>query len=195
MKRALSGRFVLRLPPPIHQVLRDRAFRQGLSINQLCCILIEEGLGRIRKSVEASPAGKVSPLLARFFELFEKRSIPVLGLVQFGSTVRDEATTNSDFDLMIILPEGEVPSRVLYRYWDEEIRERNLQHISPHFAGLPASIPEAGGIWFEIAMEGEILWEKEKKVSTFLRRIRERIAEGKFERKLSHGHPYWVRTE
>lgn len=115
----------------------------------------------------------------------------LLGLVLFGSCARGEQTVSSDVDLLVVVSSPVQLNRDLYRRWDETSR---LDNVSPHFVHLPDGLDRAGSIWFEVAVEGIILFERDRAVTRFVQDVRRAIADGKVERRYSHGHPYWVKN-
>jgi hypothetical protein len=121
----------------------------------------------------------------------------LVGLILFGSAARGDATEDSDIDLLLVMkPEVNI-ARGLYRLWDffcnEPIASRDYPRISPHFVHLPGSVRDAGGLWYEIAIDGIVLWESDPGVSRFLRSVREAMGQGKIRRRTVHGSPYWIK--
>lgn len=174
----LSGKFVLRLDPELHRLLKAEAERRGESLNTLCVSKIK-GVG----PAEAPP----------FLDLILRRFKPV-AVIQFGSSVRGQHTAASDIDLLIVLPADRPISRQLYADWDEVVG-RTADQVSPQFTHLPAKGRPIGSLWLEVAIEGEILYSRGPEVKEALRRIRSSIARGDYTRKSSHGQSYWVRRE
>lgn len=174
----LSGKFVLRLAPEFHRALKDEARRNGESLNSLC----------LRKLQSVPSSSLQGDVISQITDEFKP-----LGIVLFGSMARGDATTKSDIDLLIILPE-EIPiSRALYQRWDQRIK--NADRYSPQFVHLPKTGEAIGSLWLEVALDGDILFAGDGRIKNSLLRIRSQIAEGKYLRKISHGHAYWVRRE
>jgi hypothetical protein len=190
----------LRLPPNLHQKIDENARIHGLSLNQNCRRLLENALSDTK-----------GPLTARAEEWVEllkeelvRSSIPTVGLVLFGSAARSETYTDSDIDLLIIIPNEILLTRDLYRRW-EDCMERLQSHqpqfadhwrkLSPQFVHLPSGVHEMGSLWFESAIDGILLFESNFEISHFLQRVRLEILEGRVKRAYSHGHPYWIRNE
>jgi len=175
----LSGKFVLRLDPETHQSLKEEAKAHGESLNSLC----------LRKLKGGANTAVGSEITDRIVQEFAPE-----GLVLFGSVARGEASARSDVDLLIVLPQ-EVPiSRKLYQQWDEVFRHVGDKY-SPQFVHLPKTQEVIGSIWLETALDGEILYDEKKLVKSVLIKIRSQIAEGRYLRKVSHGHSYWIRQE
>lgn len=180
-----SGKFVLRLDPLEHQKLKRIAERESCSLNELCARYLKE---------QAQSPLKASQLLRQISILNSYLSENFIGLILFGSTIRGEARKSSDIDLLIVLGETDNVRRRLYRIWDEKIASKLDPRYSPQFAKLPN--PEmAGSLWLEVAIEGRILYDRNELIQSRLSQIRERIAEGFWERKYAHGHPYWVKKK
>ncbi len=188
-----SGKFVVRIDPALHGKLQEISRTQGISLNQLCRLRLAQNTPLVDPSKVQSfdlPSALQNAILAL--------NIPIEGLVLFGSQVRGDATDFSDTDLLIVLQAGAEITRDLYAVWDERMQSQSdaidALKLVPHFAALPASVSEAGSLWLEVSLNGTVLWEKSRgRVKRFLFTLREAIAEGQFQRKSSHGHPYWVR--
>jgi predicted nucleotidyltransferase len=189
----LSGKFVLRLSPELHLQLKQRSAQERLSLNELCVKFIAEGFkssNRAESSLLALP-----PLFLRIIRKKWKKSL--VGIVLFGSTARGEASERSDIDLLVVLePESKV-QRSLYLEWDDAFQNwpsKELARYSPQFVRLP-SAKNASGLWFEIALDGKIIFEKDARLSSLLRDLKTLMAEGKVIRKLAHGQPYWKSSQ
>lgn len=118
----------------------------------------------------------------------------LLGIVIFGSAVRNERTKSSDIDLLIVLDQNKAIDRTLYSSWDLDLESRMGKEYSPQFSHCP-DMESISSLWLEVAMEGEILYDPSEQIRKILRLIREKVAEGIYQRKMIHGHPYWVRKE
>lgn len=114
----------------------------------------------------------------------------VLGVVLFGSCSRGEQRNSSDVDLLVVVPDSIRLGRELYQHWDEAEQDRSF---SPHFVHLPKDPLSAGSIWYEVALDGIVIEERDYLVSRFLQRVRRAIADGYIERATSHGHGYWIK--
>lgn len=187
-----SGKFVLRTPSELHARLQREAQRQGLSLNNLCLDLI--GAGLRSKGVVCGEPNLPQKLHQSILQQWKDK---LIGIVLFGSSARGDASPSSDIDLFLILKSNIKIQRKLYHEWSDLLEPAGLSHsdiYSPHFVLLPKDIQEAGSLWFEIALDGIVLWEKNYRISSFLRKLRTAIAEGNIKRKLTHGHPYWQRA-
>jgi hypothetical protein len=69
----------------------------------------------------------------------------------------------------------------------------DTSRLSPHFVHLPDDVEGAGSLWYEAAMDAIVLFDREGRISRFLRSIRRSMAEGKLQRKSAYGHPYWIK--
>lgn len=190
-----SGKFIVRLDPALHAQLQNMSHERHLSINQLC-------VNQIKALTGASPASTSGVRFGipevELKNLLESSGCKVQGCVLFGSAARGELTSKSDLDLLLVLEPGESPSRDVYSLWEKKVepflKTKLAREVSPQFVALPESFADAGGIWYETAIHGLILWEEANAISIFLGRLREWIAAGKAQRKLSHGQPYWIRN-
>ena len=189
-KHEARGSFLIRMNPGIHRHLRNEAFRRGISLNRLCIERLE-GQGRRETFLPLSADSKWALIVKRIKDTFGSG---IEGIILFGSTARGEATSESDIDLLVLLPEGRDLNRELYRKWDEAFRAKEDRIYSPHFVLLPSSVENVGSIWFEAALDGVVLFDREDKVNSFLRKLRGEIADQRIVRKWSHGHPYWLRS-
>lgn len=175
--KSYSGKFVLRVDPSLHRQLKREAEARDLSLNEW-----------IVKNLSGTRTVSPSPVIHTLKKNFES---DLIGVIQFGSSVRGEMREGSDVDLLIVLDGRRPVDRSLYSQWDRFITDPVL---SPQFSHLPTG-PDFTSLWLEVAIEGVILFDPTKQLDTILRQIRSAIAEGKFSRKMSHGHPYWVRKE
>jgi len=178
-----SGRFLLRIGPGLHGLLRKAAADLGISLNDYCSLKL------------AAPAGNLPALrqaaavVARAAELFGDR---LIGIAAYGSWARGEAAAGSDVDLLVVL-EGDVRlTRRLYRRWDRVELRWNDREIEVHFAHLPDPDRPVAGLWAEVAMDGVVLFERELRLSARLVGVRRDIASGRLVRRLVHGQPYWT---
>jgi hypothetical protein len=195
MKRP-SGRFVIRMPEALHRRLREEAMRTGRSLNQLCVARLSAGgeslvgTGAVTAHAGILPSDFLDEVVRRWLG-------KLVGLILFGSSARGDATEDSDTDLLLVMRPGMKIERGLYRLWDEFRREdsgaEDSGKISPHFVILPGSVLEAGGLWYEAALDGIVLWEIDSQVSRFLGSVREAMGQGKIRRRLLHGSPYWIK--
>lgn len=176
----LSGKFVLRIPPALHQRIKEEAKTRNISLNQF----IIEHLNSLAGSKWSECLGVIRAALDR----------DLIGVVLFGSSVRGEQRETSDIDLLIVLSEERAIDRSLYQIWDNQVQSKIGEAYSPQFVHLPYG-PDFSSLWLEVAMEGEILEDRQNLIRPLLRRIRNTIAVGKYIRKFSHGHPYWIRQQ
>lgn len=174
-----SGKFVLRVDPSLHRQLKVEAEEHGLSLNEW-----------IIHNLTGMRLPSVSPLIRNLKQHF---GMELLGVIQFGSSVRGEMKEGSDVDLLIVLDDARPIDRSLYQQWDRIVSKRD-SIFSPQFSHLPKS-EGYSSLWLETAIEGVVLFDPSGRVESSIRRIRSAISEGIFQRKMSHGHPYWVRKD
>jgi predicted nucleotidyltransferase len=178
-----SGKFVLRVGAELHQKLRDAASAKAVSLNQYCL----EQLSRSFFPTTSDPTldSVVSEVARRWGSEF-------VGAVLFGSAARGELNTSSDIDLLVVIDAP--PTREHYDAWDRSLPKKLGVHvINPQFVRLPSTPSDAGGIWYETALEGIVLRDRKNAIHRLLAGIRELMLDGKIQRKLVHGHPYWIR--
>jgi len=185
-----SGKFVVRLPPETHARLRREAHDRGISLNELCTRLLEGCGSNKARPTPSDRDSIVAPALVERLRQHWKRDL--VGVFVFGSQARGEATATSDIDLLLVFNAGFRLSRALYSEFDELVNGAGV--VSPHFVNLPAHPLEAGGLWYEVAIEGTPIWERELLVSRFLATVRAAMARGEVQRAVSHGHPYWIKN-
>jgi hypothetical protein len=170
--------------------------RTGQSLNQLCVAKLQAN-GRPYAGPGAAPA-RAGLLHPDFVDRIVRRWPGNLaGLILFGSAARGDATEDSDVDLLLVMNPDIRIARDLYQLWDEFCREgsgaQDSGRISPHFVSLPGSVREAGGLWYEVALDGIALWECDHQVSRFLGSVRAAMGQGKIQRRFLHGSPYWIK--
>ena len=119
----------------------------------------------------------------------------LLAVALFGSRARHRPRAESDWDLLLVVDDGERVRRTLYREWEGVVApdvEHILPGISPHFARLPADDTAASSLWLEVATGHAILSDPTGRLSAWLARVQELIDAGRFQRRVVHGLPYWL---
>lgn len=182
-RRTPSGRFVLRIDPLLHEALRTAARDAGLSLNDYCA----RKLGAPVPAADALADG--AQAIARATHLFGDR---LVGVAVFGSWSRDDAADSSDVDLLVVVDAEVALTRGLYRTWDQDPVNWNARDVEPHFVHLPDVETVNGGIWAEAALDGLVLYERRRQLSSALAAVRHRIGAGRLVRRLVHGQPYWM---
>lgn len=191
--KSASGKFVLRLPPRLHSILRERSIKKGVSLNRFCSDILETSQ---RKAASSPPPTADEMLIPRSLVLScrEAWKDELLGLALFGSAARGEMRGGSDVDLLIVLRPTAELSRQRYADWDKlSAPLLGEAEINPQFVRLHEEALDAGGLWYEVAIDGKILYEWDFEITRFLGKIRDAMARGEISRKISHGHPYWVK--
>lgn len=178
-----SGRLLLRLPAALHRVVQGSADRAGLSVNEYCVrMLSAPGPG-------LAVRGPWLDVLIRADELFAGR---VAGAIAHGSWVRGTAGPESDVDVAIVLDRDVPLVRSIYRHWDAKPLSWEGRHVDAHFVHLPEGGGPMSAFWYELALDGVVLSERDDAVSAQLRSARQTIASGGVVRKLVQGQPYWT---
>lgn len=182
--------FVVRLSPVLHRRLKRAASKMELSLNEFAVGLLGGNLG-------PKDGGQFAELVEAIRAEFSSNELE--GVVLFGSEAKGSATEESDIDILVVLGRNESINRRLYREWDRAIAERFETRfpraLSPHFVGIPDSLLDAHGLWFEVAVSGIILWDRMGEVQHCLIQLRESMCAGAIQRRFAHGHPYWIRKE
>jgi predicted nucleotidyltransferase len=177
-----SGKFVLRLDPRLHELLRDEARAAAMSLNDWCGrTLAAPGADGL---LDAAP-GVVLTIRSRL-------GCDLVGIIIYGSFARGELAVGSDVDLLVVLAAGKPITRSLYREWEGSLPTWNGREIDLHFVHLPAPADRVSGSWAEAAVCGIVLYDRDFAVSQRLIGIRERIASGGLVRRMSQGQPYWI---
>lgn len=176
-----SGRFLLRIEPGLHAVLRRAAAAAGLSLNDYCA----------RKLAAPGPA-PWEPARLAVTRAAAQVGEGLVGVAAFGSWARGEDTTGSDVDMLIVVDASVAVTRALYRIWDDDPLRWNGRRIEPHFVGLPEAGSRPTGLWLEVAVDGVVLFERGFELSGYLATLRRQIAAGAVQRRWTHGQPYWI---
>lgn len=182
-----SGKFVLRIPPQLHGQLKKLSQQKGVSLNQTCSDLIQKGLHFQRENL--LPSDRLEKIHNK---LTHKYRDDYLGLVLFGSIVKQNMFEFSDIDLLVVLHTQTKLTRSHYRYWDQNIDDEETPIINPHFVHLPRENKSLGSLWLEVAHSHILFWQRTPQVSKTLNRIKNLILDGHVRRKSTHGQPYWV---
>jgi hypothetical protein len=178
-----SGKLLLRISELRHLMLQSEARDLGISVSELCRCRVESP-----SAMETLPAEIATAIQAAQAAVASS----MLGIVLFGSYARGSHTDASDIDLLIILdPEVKI-NRTLYRSWQNHAQ--GVERCEPHFVSLPDPEKKLTGLWAEIAIDGQILWERNNQIQYLLVKIRRAIIEGKLVSKKVHGQTYWLHT-
>lgn len=175
----------MRIDPGLHASLRQAARAAGMSLNDYCA-----------RKLAAPSGGSIAldggaAVVARAAQVC---GTALVGVVLYGSWARREAGDGSDVDVLVALESGLLPSRELYRSWDEGEVLWEGRRVEPHFVRLPDLGEPTSGLWAEVAVDGVVLFERELEVSRHLRRVRAEVAAGRLVRRFSHGQPYWAKV-
>ena len=182
-QRPPSGRFIVRVDPELHALLRDAARTAGTSLNRYCA----------RKL--AAPASTLDGDAVAIVQ--RGRTIlgdSLLGVVAFGSWTRGDESPSSDLDILLVADDGVAITRELYRRWEAEPPLSWQGHpVSPHFVHMRPGYDPVSGFWAEVALDGIVVFDPEWVVSRYLVTLRRRISDGEIKRRVVGGHAYWVR--
>ena len=176
-----SGRFLLRMPPPLHAALEGAARAAGLSLNEYC----------VRRLAVTEPGAGDADAVALVSRASEVTGDALAGVLLHGSWVRGDATATSDVDAIVVVEPRMRLRRTLYRTWDEQPVTWKGRPVDAHFVHPPAD-DTLSGLWAEAAIDGLVLFDRRGQLSTALARVRRAIAEGRFIRRVAHGQPYWT---
>jgi len=199
MKSPLAT-LILRLPPSLHQQLKQDASSADTSLNRHCRTLLSkrttdssaEG-ARISLTLAAGRSGRRASLQDLSAGVLETWGSSVEGLVLFGSFARGRQTANSDIDLLVVLNRSVTLDRDIYSRW--RIRKFEGREVAPLLVQIPGDAERIGGLWFEVALDGIVLFDRDLHLSRFFSHVRDLVAGGRVRRMVTHGHPYWVYPE
>jgi predicted nucleotidyltransferase len=190
---------MLRLPSSLHLQLKSDARSAELSLNRHCLALLggKAGGGAGRRAPRALSLGSSSTRPGNVLKELSSAVLLALGknlegLVLFGSFARGQETARSDIDLLVVLSDGVKLDRDVYSRW--RFGRFSGHEVAPLFVRIPAEGRRIGGLWFEVALEGIVLFDRNLQVSRFLAQVRKLIAADGVRRMVTHGHPYWIRT-
>ena len=191
---------ILRIPSLLHQRLKEEARHADTSLNKHCITLLDRRTGKaasegVSTSLSFATAHSdrmvsLQDLSAGVIEAWKKE---IEKLVLFGSFARGRQTANSDIDLLVVLDGNVTLDRDIYARW--QFHRFNAREVAPLFVHIPGTGERIGGLWFEVALDGIVLYDRDLHLSRFLSRVRELVAEGRVKRMVTHGHPYWVHTQ
>ena len=178
---AKSGRFLLRMPPPLHAALDGAARAAGLSLNEYC-------VRRLAAFGAGMDDGDAVALVARAGAV---AGDALVGVLLHGSWVRGDATPASDVDAIVVVEPRVRLSRALYHTWDKQPTLWHDHPVDAHFVHPPAD-DTSSGFWAEAAIDGLVLFDRGGQLSAALARVRRAIADGRLVRRSVHGQPYWA---
>lgn len=165
----MSGvkKFIVRIPDELHLRLTNQAKYHQISLNQLCQKILEKG-----------EISEMDMIVDKIKTIFEES---IEGIILFGSKARSDTHDSSDIDLLIVL--------------NEKITRRHYKLLelpdmySPNFVTFPL---RPSGLWFDVAIDGIVLFEKSRRLSNFLKTTRTFILQGGVKRQVTHGQGYWI---
>lgn len=181
---AQDHRYLLRLPEALFAKLSREALAQNVSVNTWVVNKLQDSA--IGSSDTLVIHGESLPLK----QLQEAFNNAIEAIVLFGSRATNTAHQGSDVDLLLVMNESCIIERDLYTLWDKVVSPRSL--LSPQFCHLPKDVHQASSLWFEMALDGIVLKDRELKTNQFLGELRSYLIKEKFERKTAHGQGYWV---
>ena len=176
-----SGRFVLRLPPPLHAALQEAAREAGVSLNAYCLRRLAAPGVRLEHADLAELVSRAASLAGR----------DLIGVAVFGSWARGNPTANSDIDALVVVEPGFALTRAAYRPWDADPPTVEGREVDAHIVRLPEMGSRVTGLWAEVAIDGLVVFERGLRLSSYLAAVRRSILAGRIERRTLHGQPYW----
>jgi len=180
-----SGRFLLRIDPALHVLLKASARELGMSLNDYCS-------RKLALPADAAALSDDGPAVVR--RAVDLYGAHLAGVVVFGSWARGEAADGSDVDLLVVLDRRLPLTRSLYAAWDAAPATWDGRPVEVHLAHLSERGEAPSGIWAEVALDGLVVYERGRRVSARLGGVRREIAAGKLVRRVVHGQPYWTRV-
>ena len=180
-----KSRFLLRLDSGVYKKLLQLSKNQKLSINSLCSHFIEYGL-----LAGTHDQKWIDEIVSAY------SGEGLQAIILFGSQSRGEASASSDIDLLLVFaPECKI-TRSLYRKFEKLMDEiPNGDRYSIHCVSQPELSVNPSSFWFEITLDGKVLWKKNNQINDWLKKVKNVICSGKYVRKLSSGQPYWMENE
>jgi predicted nucleotidyltransferase len=175
-----SGRFVLRIPPPLHAALTESARARGLSLNEHCV--------RSLARAESVTGNAFSDTVAR---ALEQLGPALVAVVVFGSWARGEAGPSSDVDVLIVVADVDI-TRSLYAPWDNADLSVDGRRVEPHFVQMRVAGDPISGLWAEIALDGAIVYDPALSLAAELSRIRRAILGGELVQRSAGGRSWWT---
>jgi predicted nucleotidyltransferase len=195
-----SSALILRIPPSLHQQLKRDARSADMSLNKYCRNLLSGKRGNpsaesapISVTLEAVRSHRTDLLRNLSAQALEALGDDLEGLALFGSYARARQTENSDIDLLVVLNSSMTLDRDVYSHWQPG--KFNGREVAPLFVQIPGEGENIGGLWFEVALDGIVIYDKDLQLSRFLAHARNLVAEGQVKRMVTHGHPYWVHAD
>jgi predicted nucleotidyltransferase len=189
---------ILRIPSSLHQQLKREARSADMSLNKHCRALLSK---RERDSSAEEPgisltqegSSRRTPLQNLTARVLETWGGDLEGLALFGSFARGRETSHSDIDLLVVLNRKVTLDRDVYSRWQPH--KFDGRDVSPLFVRIPGEGERIGGLWFEVALDGIVLFDKNLRLNRFLSHVRDLIVDGRVKRMTTHGHPYWVHSD
>jgi predicted nucleotidyltransferase len=190
--------FLLRVPEQKFVRLKKLAKSSGVSINEYLNSVFDQSTALT--SVGSSGIHQIDQ---RILDRIKAASFStdLVAIILFGSMAKGTETEASDCDLLLVLSSAQKITRKLYTLWDNEV-ENGInasitagREINPHFVGMPKDLSEVHSLWLEVALSGIVIWKRDCEIDNQLQKIRLAIASGGFQRKVTHGQPYWIRKE
>ncbi|NDE18019.1 toxin-antitoxin system HicB family antitoxin [bacterium] len=186
------GKFILRVPPELHERLKDGARRAGYSLNGYCARILTSGCAEPDSRPTGADAAFVRELVTRAKNVLGDT---LTGVVIHGSWARGEAGDASDIDVMLIVDTGVAVTRSMLARWDGQPMTHEHRPVEAHIVSLPGPAHPVSGIWAELSIDGIVVFERDFRVSRVLAHARSEIAEGRLQRRHSHGQNYWIHTK
>lgn len=198
--KSLRATLILRIPSSLHHQLKQDARSADMSLNRHCRTLLSkrttdscaEG-APIPLTLAAGRSDRPESLQDLSAGVLETWGNSVEGLVLFGSFARGRQTANSDIDLLVVLNRSVTLDRDIYSRW--RLRKFEGREVAPLFVQIPGEGERIGGLWFEVALDGIVLFDRDLHLSRFLSHVRDLVAGGRVRRMVTHGHPYWVYSD
>jgi predicted nucleotidyltransferase len=188
---------VLRIPAPLHRRLKQEARDAEMSLNRHCRMLLSRQPGSFAAerppssyAIAAGDSRPMEQLQSLSAEVLEAWGGKIEGLALFGSFARRRETENSDVHLLVVLSQDVTLDRDIYSRWQS--RKICGHEVAPLFVQVPAEGERIGGLWYEVAIDGIVLFDRDLRLNRFLSGVRDLIAGGRVKRMITHGHPYWV---
>src|SRR5690606_37673094 len=136
------------IPPTLHAELREAASTLGVSLNERCAALLSTCGG----------VGSAEPLVQRVIDKARATlGDRLAGVVLIGSWARDDVSTGSDIDVLLVAHAGSRIVRSLSQQWDTEPLAWDSHGVELYPVARRETAVITSGLWAEGAFDGVVI--------------------------------------